>query len=125
MKEALNINWSELSFGYMPTDYNVRCYYKNGEWGEIEITSSELIPMHIAATCLHYGQEAFEGLKPFPAKAGKGEVFGRKENANRIARPAEGILMRAPPREKSRELVKPVYPLTKAKLRPSASGTSL
>ena len=25
-----SIDWSNLSFGYMPTDYNVRCIYKDG-----------------------------------------------------------------------------------------------
>ena len=49
----------------MPTDYNVRCYFRNGKWGEIEVSSSETIEMHIAATALHYGQECFEGLKAF------------------------------------------------------------
>lgn len=29
MKE---IDWSNLSFGYMRTDYNVRCYYRDGKW---------------------------------------------------------------------------------------------
>ena len=27
-----SIDWSNLSFGYMPTDYNVRCIYKDGKW---------------------------------------------------------------------------------------------
>ena len=54
------IDWANLSFGYMPTDYNVRYNYRNGSWGELEISSSEYINMHMAATCLHYGQEAFE-----------------------------------------------------------------
>ena len=48
-----NIDWGNLSFGYKPTDYNVRCYYRNGQWGEIEICSDEYINMHMAATCLH------------------------------------------------------------------------
>ena len=26
-----NIDWSNLPFGYMRTDYNVRCYYRNGD----------------------------------------------------------------------------------------------
>ena len=59
------IDWSSLSFGYMKTDYNVRCYYRNGKWGEVETCSEETIPLHMAATCLHYGQEAFEGLKAY------------------------------------------------------------
>ena len=53
MKE---IDWSNLSFGYMPTDYNVRCNYRDGAWGELEVSSSEYINMHMAATCLHYGK---------------------------------------------------------------------
>ena len=27
-----NLDWSQLSFGYTKTDYNVRCYYKDGKW---------------------------------------------------------------------------------------------
>ena len=31
MENELNIDWSSLPFGYMPTDYNVRCYYRDGK----------------------------------------------------------------------------------------------
>ena len=68
MKE---LDWANLPFGYMKTDYNVRIYYRNEQWGELEVCSEETIPMHMAATCLHYGQEAFEGLKAFRGKDGK------------------------------------------------------
>ena len=47
-KTMNEIDWSSLSFGYMKTDYNVRCYYRNGAWGEIENCSEETIPMHMA-----------------------------------------------------------------------------
>ncbi len=70
-----DIDWTTLGFGYVPTDYNVRCYYRDGKWGEIEVSSSETIEMHIAATALHYGQEIFEGLKAFRGKDGKVRVF--------------------------------------------------
>ena len=63
-----NIDWSNLPFGYMRTDYNVRCYYRNGEWGALELCSEETINLHMAATCLHYGQEGFEGLKAYRGK---------------------------------------------------------
>ena len=26
-----NLDWGSLSFGYMKTDYNVRCYYRDGK----------------------------------------------------------------------------------------------
>ena len=68
MKE---IDWANLSFGYMKTDYNVRINFRNGAWGELEISSSEVLNLHMAATCLHYGQEAFEGLKAFRVKTAK------------------------------------------------------
>ena len=92
MKEA-DINWSKIGFGYVPTDYNVRCYYRNGKWGEIEISSSETIEMHIAATALHYGQEIFEGLKAFRGKDGKVRVFRPEANAKRIQDSAVGVKM--------------------------------
>ena len=125
MKEALNIDWSGLSFGYMTTDYNVRCSYKNGEWGEIETTSSELIPMHMAATCLHYGQEAFEGLKAFRGKDGKVRVFRMDENARRIRLSAEGIMMPPIPEEKFCEMVKLVVRLNERFIPPYGTGASL
>ena len=68
MKE---IDWANLSFGYMKTDYNVRINFRNGAWGELEVSSDEHLNLHMAATCLHYGQEAFEGLKAFRGKDGK------------------------------------------------------
>ena len=68
MKE---LDWANLPFGYMKTDYNVRIYYRNEQWGALEVCSEETIPMHMAATCLHYGQEAFEGLKASVAKTAK------------------------------------------------------
>ena len=78
MKE---LDWANLPFGYMKTDYNVRIYYRNEQWGELEVCSEETIPMHMAATCLHYGQEAFEGLKAFRGKDGKVRIFRLEENA--------------------------------------------
>ena len=66
-----DLDWSNLSFGYRQTDYNVRCYYRNGKWGEIEVCSDEYLKLHMAATCLHYGQEAFEGLKAYRCPDGK------------------------------------------------------
>lgn len=70
-----NIDWSNLSFCYIKTDCNVRCNYRNGKWGELETHTSEEINLHMAATGLHYGQQAFEGLKAFKGKDGKIRIF--------------------------------------------------
>ena len=97
MKE---IDWANLSFGYMKTDYNVRCYYRDGKWGEIEVCSEETLNIHMAATCLHYGQEAFEGLKAYRCPDGKVRVFRMDENAKRLQSTCRGILMPELPTER-------------------------
>lgn len=120
-----NIDWENLSFGYMPTNYNVRCYYRNGAWGEIEICSQETITLHMAATCLHYGQEAFEGLKAYRGKDGKVRVFRVDENAARLQSTCRGILMPEVPTELFTEMVKKVVRLNQEYIPTYESGATL
>lgn len=119
------IDWSSLGFGYVPTDYNVRCYFRDGKWGEIEISSSETIEMHIAATCLHYGQEVFEGLKAFRGKDNKVRVFRPMENCRRIQESARGIMMEPITNEKFMEMVEMAVKLNERFIPPYGSGASL
>lgn len=119
------IDWANLSFGYMPTDYNVRYNYRNGSWGELEISSSEYINMHMAATCLHYGQEAFEGLKAFRGKDRKIRVFRLDENAARLQSTCRGILMPELSTEKFRDAILKVIKLNERFVPPYESGASL
>jgi branched-chain amino acid aminotransferase len=119
------INWSELSFGYMPTDYNVRCYFRNGVWGELEVSTSENITMHMAATCLHYGQEAFEGLKAFKGPDGKVRIFRLDENAKRMQKSAQAILMEEFPADKFAEAILKAVQLNERFVPPYESGASL
>ncbi|MDD4515093.1 branched-chain amino acid aminotransferase [Massilibacteroides sp.] len=120
-----NVNWSDLSFGYMKTDYNVRCYFRDGKWGELEVSSSDIINIHMAATCLHYGQEAFEGLKAFRGKDGKTRVFRMDENAKRMQASSRGIMMAEFPVEKFEEAVRKVVKLNERFIPPYESGSSL
>ncbi len=125
MAEDLNLDWANLSFGYRPTDYNVRCTYKNGKWGEIEISSEESITLHIAATALHYGQEAFEGLKAYRCKDGHIRIFRPEENAARLQSTCRGILMPELPTEKFVEMVKKAVLLNERFVPPYESGATL
>ena len=120
-----DLNWSELSFGYMPTDYNVRCYYRDGKWGEIEVCSDEYIKMHMAATCLHYGQEAFEGLKAYRCPDGKVRTFRADENAARLQSTCRGILMPEVPTELLEEMVRKVVVLNQEYIPTYESGATL
>ncbi len=119
------INWDQLSFGYQKTNYNTRCYYRDNKWGEIEISDSEFINMHIAATCLHYGQEAFEGLKAFRGKDGRIRVFRWEGNAKRLRSSADGIRMANVPLELFKEMVWKTISLNSEFVPPYGSGATL
>ena len=120
-----DLDWSSLSFGYRKTDYNVRCYYRNGQWGEIEVCSDEYIKLHMAATSLHYGQEAFEGLKAYRCPDGKVRVFRMEENAARLQSTCRGIMMPEVPTELFCEMVKKVVRLNQEYIPTYESGATL
>ena len=120
-----DLDWANLSFGYMKTDYNVRCYYRDGKWGEIEVCSDEYLRLHMAATCLHYGQEAFEGLKAYRCPDGKVRVFRMDENAARLQSTCRGIVMPEVPTELFEEMVKKVVRLNQEYIPTYESGATL
>ncbi len=120
-----NLDWANLPFGYMKTNYNVRCYYRDGKWGELEISSSEYLTVHMAATGLHYGQEAFEGLKAFKGKDGKVRVFRWDENAKRLQNSAKGVMMAEVPNDLFKKAMDKVIELNADFVPPYESGASL
>lgn len=119
------LDWGSLPFGYLKTDYNIRCIYKDGKWGELEISSSEYINVHMAATGLHYGQEAFEGLKAYMGKDGKVRLFRWEENAKRLTGSSNGIKMAVFPVELFHEALFKVIQLNKSFIPPYGSGATL
>lgn len=119
------IEWGNLPFGYFKTDYNVRRYYRNGKWGKLEISSSEYINIHMASTALHYGQEAFEGMKVYQGKDGKVRMFRWEENAKRLRRSAAGIMMADIPEELFFEAVTTVVKLNIKYIPPYGTGSAL
>lgn len=120
-----DIDWKSLTFGYLRTDYNVRCYYRDGKWGEVEVCSDEYLKLHMAATCLHYGQEAFEGLKAYRCPDGKVRIFRAEENAARLQSTARGIVMPEVPTELFVDMVKKVVRLNQEYVPPYESGATL
>ncbi|MBN2805551.1 MAG: branched-chain amino acid aminotransferase [Prolixibacteraceae bacterium] len=120
-----NLDWKNLAFGYSDTNYNVRCYYRDGKWSELEVSDSTQITLHMAATCLHYGQEAFEGLKAYRGNDGKIRVFRIEENAKRMQSSARGILMQEVPTEIFVEAIHKVVKLNEEFVPPFGTGASL
>lgn len=119
------IDWGNIGFGYMKTDFNIRCTYSNGAWGQLEVHESEFLSLHMAATSLHYGQESFEGLKAFRGKDGKIRVFRMKDNALRMQDSSEGTLMAKVPVEVFEEAVLKAVKLNERFVPPYESGASL
>lgn len=119
------LDWANLSFGYIKTDYNVRSYYKDGKWSNPQETTSEEITLHMASTCLHYGQEAFEGLKAFKGKDGKTRIFRMRENALRLISSCRGIMMADLPVDIFEEAVIKAVKLNEHYVPPYGSGASL
>ena len=120
-----SFDWKNLPFGYIRTDYNIRCYYKNGNWGELEVSSSEYLNIHMAATALHYGQEAFEGLKAYRGKDGRIRIFRWEENYLRMKNSASGIMMEEVPREVFMKAVFEAVRLNERFVPPYGTGASL
>jgi len=125
MENIKKMDWGNLTFGYQKTGYNIRCEYLDGKWGDLQVSDSDQITLSIAATCLHYGQEAFEGLKAFRGRDGRIRVFRIRDNAERMLASARGIKMAEFPVEKFCEAVEKLVKLNAAYVPPYGYGASL
>lgn len=121
----MELDWKKLGFDIVKTDYNVRAVWRDGKWGELEVSSDDHIPIHIGATCLHYGQQSFEGLKAFRGKDGKIRIFRPVENARRMIGSAKGILLAEPGEDLFLEAVTKAVKLNERFVPPYGSGASL
>lgn len=119
------LDWPNLDFGYRKTDANIRYTWKDGKWDQGVLSSEEAIPLHIAATCLHYGQECFEGLKGFETKSGEVVVFRPEENARRLIRSCERLHMATVPEEMFIDAVTRVVNANRRFVPPYGTGASL
>lgn len=99
MENNAILDWGSLGFDYTKTDYNARYTFSQGAWSEMVITDDEYVPMHMSASCLHYGIELFEGLKAFRGVDGKVRLFRVKENAKRLISSARRLCLPVPTEE--------------------------
>ncbi len=106
--EKKNLDWDNLGFEYIKTDYSYVCNYKNGEWEEGGLTKNHEISLIESAGILHYCQEVFEGLKAYSTKDGHIVCFRPDLNAKRMYDSAKRLVMPPFPEEKFVEAVKEV-----------------
>lgn len=121
----MGIDWSNLGFSYIKAAYNFRATYTNGTWSAIEKCEHDDITMNISATCLHYGQQCFEGLKAFSGKDGKVRIFRPIDNAVRMNKSALRLLMPEVPQELFIEAIEKTIQHNTHMLPPYGHGASL
>ena len=95
----MEMDWKNLGFEYLPTHAFILTEFKDGQWSEPAMQSKPSLNLHISATCLHYGQSCFEGLKAFRTRDGKAGLFRPDSAAKRLIGSAQRICMQAPPEE--------------------------
>ena len=66
-----NIDWGNLGFGYMKTDYRYVSNYKDGKWSSGQITTDDKVVISECACVLQYAQTCFEGMKAYRTKDNK------------------------------------------------------
>ena len=68
--EKKNIDWGNIGFGYIPTDYRYVSNYKDGKWDDGQLTQDPNIVLNECAGVLQYAQTVFEGLKAYTTEDG-------------------------------------------------------
>ena len=79
-----NIDWANLGFGYIKTDYRYVSNFKNGAWDEGGLTTDENIVLNECAGVLQYAQTCFEGLKAYTTEDGHIVTFRPDLNGERM-----------------------------------------
>lgn len=123
--DTSNIDWSKLGFDYIKTDYRYISHWKDGKWDDGVLSEDNMICMSEASTALHYGQQTFEGLKAYRTKNNEIQIFRPDENAKRMNRSCERLLMPELPEDKFIDAVKQVVKANEHFVPPYGSGASL
>jgi branched-chain amino acid aminotransferase len=119
------MDYSSLGFKYHPTDFYYVRHFKDGQWQTGSLTKDRFLSMSMFSQVLHYGQEAFEGLKAFAAKDGSINIFRPDMNAKRLKRSCQRLLMPELPEKDFIDAVIEVVKANRKHVPPYGSGASL
>ena len=125
MTKKVDLDWKNLGFSYIKTDYRYISYYKDGEWDNGALVEDNVLHISEASTAIHYGQQAFEGLKAYRCKDGSINLFRPDQNAARFARSCTRLLMPEFPQERFVEAIKEVVRANAHWIPPYGTGGSL
>ena len=119
------LDWKNLGFSYIKTDYRFIARWKDGKWDNGELTTDSTLHIHEGSTALHYGQQCFEGLKAYRCKDGSINLFRPDQNAERMQNTCDRLLMPQVPTELFIRACKEVVKANEKWVAPYGTGATL
>lgn len=98
-KTKKKLDWSNLKFSYIQTDYRFVANFNNGVWSEGELIKDPICHIPEGAQTIHYAQQCFEGLKAQTDSKGNVLLFRPELNAERFQETAKRLLMPPVPKK--------------------------
>lgn len=122
---SADLDWGNLSFGYIKTPYRYVSEFKDGKWDEGKLTGDDKIVLSECAGVLQYAQTCFEGLKAYTTADGRIVTFRPDLNAERMENSAARLEMPVFPKERFLEAVDKVVVANRDYVPPYGSGATL
>ncbi len=123
--EKKNIDWSNIGFGYIPTEKRYVSNFKDGAWDDGVLTEDATVQISECAGVLQYAQTVFEGLKAYTTENGQIVIFRPDLNAERLAQSAKRLEMPVFPEDRFIDAVVKVVEANEAYVPPYGSGATL
>ena len=123
--EKKNIDWANLGFGYIHTDYRFVSNFKNGAWEEGVLTEDANVVISECAGVLQYAQTIFEGMKAYTTVDGRIVTFRPDLNGERMEQSAARLEMPVFPKDKFVDAVLKTIKANEAYVPPYGSGATL
>ncbi len=123
--EKKNIDWGNLGFSYLQTDYSYVSNYRDGAWDEGGLTEDHTVTLNECAGVLQYAQTVFEGLKAYTTDDGHIVTFRPDLNDERLAASAARLEIPVLPKGRFLEAVTKVVAANAAYVPPYGSGATL
>ena len=120
-----NIDWSNLGFGYVKTDYRYVSNFKNGAWDEGTLSTDDMVTISECACVLQYAQTVFEGMKAYTTEDGRIVVFRPDLNAERMENSAKRLEMPVFPKDRFVDAIVKLVEANADYVPPYGSGATL
>lgn len=125
MGKTIDIDWNELGFDYIKTDFRYISVWKDGNWDDGKLVEDNMLTISEGSPALHYGQQCFEGLKCYRRKDGKIQLFRPDQNSKRLNNSCRRLLMPEIPEEKFISACVQVAKANEGYVAPHGTGATL